>query len=192
MVIFLWILLIIASLVLQTTLLSPERLGGTRIDLVLLLTIFAGLYGGAIKGGMTGFLGGLLGDSLSGGVLGIGTLSKTVAGSFSGFVGAKLYQKNILVQLIVSFLSILIHELIYLCLMFFYRVSLPLLSVVVRVTVLTIVVNTLLAPPFFWGIRRIFKIWRRYLSPNLGRGEMPPRRKRRKRHYINRINKVSK
>ncbi len=179
MVIFLWILLIIASLVLQTTLLSPERLGGTRIDLVLLLTIFAGLYGGVIKGGMTGFLGGLLGDSLSGGVLGIGTLSKTLVGSFSGFVGSKLYQKNILVQLTVSFLSILIHELIYLWLMFFYRVSLPLLSVVVRVTVLTVVVNTLLAPPFFWGIRRILKIG------DIRHKVIKVQRKRRKRHYLN-------
>ena len=157
MIIFLWILLIIVSLILQTTLLVPLRPYGARIDLVLLLTIFAGLYGGEIKGGATGFLGGILEDSLSGSLLGMGALSKTVVGSFSGFLKTKLYHKDILVQLTVSFLGILIHELIYLCLIFFYRVSSPLPSGVVKTTVLTVVVNALLAPPFFWGIRRIFK-----------------------------------
>ena len=159
MTIFLWILLIIVSLTLQTTLLVPLRfLYGARINLVLLLTIFAGLYGGEIKGAATGFLGGILGDSLSGSLLGMGALSKTVVGSFSGFLKTKLYHKDILVQLTVSFLGILIHELIYLGLIFFYRASSPLPPGVVKTIAFTVIINTLLAPPFFWGIRRILKI----------------------------------
>ncbi len=158
MTIFLWILLIIVSLVLQTTILVPLRfLYGARIDLVLLLTIFAGLYGGEIKGATTGFLGGILGDSLSGSLLGTGALSKTVVGFFSGFLRTKFYHKDIFVQLIVSFFSILIHELIYLCLIFLYRGYSPLPPTVVKTLVFTIIINTLLAPPFFLGIRRILK-----------------------------------
>ncbi len=158
MIIFLWIVLIITSLILQTTLLIPSRFYGARIDLILLLTIFSGLYGGEIKGGLTGFVGGILEDSLSGSLLGTAAFAKTVVGSFSGFLGTKLYRKNILAQLIVSFLSILIHELIYLCLIFFYKMSSPPLLMAFKATVFTIAINTFLALPFFWVLRRILKI----------------------------------
>ena len=158
MTIFLWILLIIISLILQTTLLVPLGfLYGARINLVLLLTIFAGLYGGGIKGAATGFLGGIIGDSLSGSLLGMGALSKTIVGSFSGSLKTKFYHKDIFVQLTVSFLGILIHELIYLCLIFFYRGASPFPSAVVKTIAFTVVINTLLAPFFFGGIRKILK-----------------------------------
>ena len=165
MITFLWILLLIASLILQTTILIPLRRGGVRIDLVILLTIFAGLYGGEIKGGATGFFGGILEDSLSGSLMGMGALSKTVVGSFCGFLGTKLCQKNVLAQLIVSFLSILIHELIYLCLIFFFRTPFPSLSAAVKMAALAVVINTLLAPPFFWVVSRIFKFKPKVYKP---------------------------
>jgi len=182
MTIFLRILLIIIFLVLQTTLLSPSKLYGVRIDLILLLTIFFGLYRGGAQGGLTGFMGGILEDSVSGSLMGTGTLSKTVVGSLSGFLGTKLYQKNILVQLVASFVLILIHEILYLSLIFFYKMASPLLSAAFKVTAINVLINTLLSPPFFWGMKRIFGRWQGSHQPS-ERGDRWLRRGRRRTSF---------
>jgi len=192
MTIFLRILLIIVFLILQTTLLSPSRLYGVRIDLILLLTIFFGLYRGEIQGGLTGFMGGILEDSVSGSLMGTGTLSKTVVGSLSDFLGTKLYQKNILVQLVASFVLILIHEILYLSLIFFYKMASPLLSAAFKVTAITVLINTLLSPPFFWGMRRIFGRWQGAQPSERGDRWLWKRRRRRRISFHKRTKRIRK
>ncbi len=157
MSILLWALLLITALVLQTTLLSPHQLHGVRPDLILLLAVFAGLYRGEIKGGLVGFLGGLLEDSFSGGLLGMGALSKTVAGTLAGLLGNKLYRESPLVQLTVALAAVIAHELLYLCLSSIYAVPPFLPAKIIKLISLNIAINTALAAPIFWGLKKIFR-----------------------------------
>ena len=168
--IFLWPLLVIAALVLQTTLLSPHQLHGVRPDLILLLSVFAGLYPvrdqrsyevyqGEIKGGLVGFLGGLLEDFFSGSLLGMGALSKTVAGTLAGVLGNKLYRESPLVQLTVALAAVMAHELLYLCLSSIYAAAPFLPAKAIKLISLNIAINTALALPIFSGLRKMLRRW---------------------------------
>jgi rod shape-determining protein MreD len=70
--------------VVQSTWLERIRLLGGRPDLVLLLAVTWAIIRGANEGAIWGFVGGLFCDLLSGGGLGLWTISLTVVGFVSG------------------------------------------------------------------------------------------------------------
>ena len=78
---------IVVSLLLQTTLARFLVRGSTGVDLVLVGVTYLGLTTGPIGGLFSGTIAGLAQDSLGTGVLGIGGLSKTVVGFLAGIIG---------------------------------------------------------------------------------------------------------
>ena len=93
---------VVIAIVLQATL-ARYMVGGRWVfDLVLVGVVYAALQQGAVAGMLAGTVGGLLQDSLSGGVLGIGGLAKTLTGFLTGGVGtqfvvAKPYARAVIV-----------------------------------------------------------------------------------------------
>lgn len=85
------VLLVVAiGLVLQMAL-ARYAVGGRWVfDLVLVAVVYAALAWGPIAGMYAGTVGGLIQDGLSGDVVGIGGLAKTVAGFCAGVAGAQL------------------------------------------------------------------------------------------------------
>jgi rod shape-determining protein MreD len=77
------------ALVLQTTLAGMSMTGGTRVNLVLVAVVYLALSYGAVTGLLAGTAGGLAQDAIAGGVVGIGSLSKTVVGFLVGVLGAQ-------------------------------------------------------------------------------------------------------
>ena len=77
------------ALILQTTLAGLSMTGGTRVNLVLVAVVFLALSYGAVTGLLAGTVGGLAQDSIAGGIVGIGSLSKTVVGFLVGVLGAQ-------------------------------------------------------------------------------------------------------
>lgn len=83
------VLLILAlSLVLQTTF-ARYFIGGMTVDLVLVAVVYIALSWGPVAGLFAGTIGGLAQDALSGGIIGIGGLAKTIVGFVSGTVGSQ-------------------------------------------------------------------------------------------------------
>ncbi len=81
---------VFVSVVLQAAL-ARYMVGGRWVfDLVLVGVVYAALQQGAAAGMAAGTIGGLLQDSLSGGVLGMGGLTKTVTGFVAGGIGTRL------------------------------------------------------------------------------------------------------
>ncbi|MGC9350015.1 MAG: rod shape-determining protein MreD [Anaerolineae bacterium] len=76
-------ILLIAA-VIQSTWLEGFRVLGGRPDLVLLLAVTWSIIRGADEGAMWGFVGGLFCDLLSGGALGLWTVSLTAVGLIAG------------------------------------------------------------------------------------------------------------
>lgn len=94
---------IVAALALQTAL-AGLMLGGTvAVDLVLVAVVSVGLMAGPVTGLMAGTIAGLAQDALSGGVLGIGSLSKSLAGFVAGVVGAQFIVAQSLPRVVVFF-----------------------------------------------------------------------------------------
>ena len=74
-----------AALAAQTT--APRFVGAAaNMDLPLVAVVFAGLTGGPLVGLWTGTVGGLAQDLLSGGILGVNGLAKSLAGTWAGWM----------------------------------------------------------------------------------------------------------
>ncbi len=66
----------------QTTLLAPFAVAGITPDLALIFVVYCGFHFQGNGGVAMGFAVGLLQDCLSGGILGVNTLSKSLIGTF--------------------------------------------------------------------------------------------------------------
>jgi len=96
--------IILGALVLQVALARYAVGGRFAFDLVLVGVVFVALQSGAVAGMLAGTVGGLLHDLLSGGVVGVGGLVKTLVGYAAGalgtqFVVAKAHARALIVAL---------------------------------------------------------------------------------------------
>lgn len=80
---------IFVALAAQTTLAGYLFRGGAAIDLVLIVVVYVAIKSGPVTGVLAGTVAGIIQDALSGGILGIGGLAKTVVGFFSGLLGTQ-------------------------------------------------------------------------------------------------------
>jgi rod shape-determining protein MreD len=84
------VLLTVAIALFLQSILARYAVGGRwPIDLVLVAVVYAAAYWGAASGLLAGTLGGLAQDALSGGVLGVNGLTKTIVGFAAGLIGAQ-------------------------------------------------------------------------------------------------------
>ena len=101
------IILILGSVILQTTLIARITIFGSKPDLPLALIVSVALFRGSISGEITGFVSGLLCDTFSGGPLGAQAFSGVVIGYLIGFVRRRFYYDNLITQSICGFIATL-------------------------------------------------------------------------------------
>lgn len=77
------------AVILQVTLARYTVGGSWMFDLVLVGVVFAGLQWGPATGLTAGAIGGLLQDALSGGIIGVSGLAKTLVGFGAGVIGTQ-------------------------------------------------------------------------------------------------------
>ena len=107
------VLVVAAGLVLQTSLTRFTVGGGWALDLVLVAVCFCALMWGPAAGILAGTLGGLAQDALSGGVLGVGGLSKTLVGFLAGAVGQQFIVAQFVPRLLVFVAGTFVHQLVF-------------------------------------------------------------------------------
>lgn len=108
------ILLAIAlALVFQTTLSQVLVLGTAPLDLVLSVVVYIGLTSGPTAGLLSGTLAGLAQDALSGGIIGIGGLAKTIVGYLVGLAGAQFIVTGPLPRFAAFFLATILHAVVF-------------------------------------------------------------------------------
>lgn len=96
------------ALAVQTTLARLAIGGGSAVDLVLVVVIYAALAGGPVTGLLAGTVGGLAQDALGGGLVGVGGLAKTLVGFGAGIVGAQFIVAQPVPRFVVFFLATLV------------------------------------------------------------------------------------
>jgi rod shape-determining protein MreD len=99
---------IAVALVLQTTLARFLVRGSVGVDLVLVVVIYISLRGGPTVGMLTGTVAGLAQDALTTGVVGIGSLGKTIVGYLAGTVGTAFIVAQPLPRFLVFFAATLL------------------------------------------------------------------------------------
>lgn len=102
------VVLLAVALLVQTT------GGGAPIDLVLIVVVLAALQRGPIVGLWTGTFAGLLQDGLSGGIIGVSGLTKTITGFIAGVVGSRFILGTIWHRLAVLMAASFMHAFCYL------------------------------------------------------------------------------
>lgn len=80
---------VLGAVAIQTVLARYTVGGRWQFDLVLVGVVYVALYAGPAAGMLAGTIGGLLQDLLSGGIVGVGGLAKTLVGFAAGTVGAQ-------------------------------------------------------------------------------------------------------
>lgn len=101
-------LIILLSIILQTTLFNYLAIGGVKPDLLLIIVIYLGLNKGALTGEISGFISGFLEDIFSGSLIGMNALVKTVIGNLISLGKGKLAFENAVTQVLITFLTTVI------------------------------------------------------------------------------------
>ena len=107
-----WVLLATAAAIaIQTTV--DRWLAAGAVDLVLVVVVYNALASGRVTGLLTGSFAGLVQDVLSGGVLGMAGLSKTVVGYLAGIVGTQFIVAHSASRFVVFFLATVLNAVIF-------------------------------------------------------------------------------
>ena len=101
------------ALLAQTTIVPAIAGGGAPVDLVLIVVVFAALPRGPIAGLWTGTLAGLLQDALSGGIVGVSGLAKTIVGVLAGVGGSRFILGTIWHRMTVLIAASFLHSFCY-------------------------------------------------------------------------------
>jgi rod shape-determining protein MreD len=149
-------LFLMATLVIQATLLPLITVGGARPDLLLIVVVSAGLLLGREHGVGMGFFAGLLQDLASGNIFGVSILSKTVTGFVAGLMERKVFKENVLLPLLGVVVATVFNSVIMLSLLFFlgFEVDIP---AAVANTIFVLGYNAVLAIPVHQIVYRMAK-----------------------------------
>ena len=107
-----WVLLATAAAIASQT--TVDRwLAAGAVDLVLVVVVYNALASERVTGLLTGSFAGLVQDVLSGGVLGMAGLSKTVVGYLAGIVGTQFIVTHSASRFVVFFLATVLNAVIF-------------------------------------------------------------------------------
>jgi rod shape-determining protein MreD len=165
--------LVLVVVFVQIGVVSEVPVFGINIDLTPLLVAFAGLLCGSITGAVAGFVTGLLMDLSLLQTLGVSSLLLTFIGYYAGRLRELRDPQAALVPLLVGAAAAAVSLVGYSLIEFMLGVDAPVSVELLRQIVLGIVLDAIVAVPF-WALAR------RVLEPAL---PDDPRRRRRRRAY---------
>lgn len=153
------IILIITGLVvlvIQTSILGYFNIRGVTPNMVLIIVVYYALSKTPAKSQFYGFCFGILEDCLSGSILGMNAVSKTIIGFLGGYVRRQILISNIFIQaVIIFFASAVDGHLIYLYMRIFGDKS-PYLVRLKTIIVPETVLNTVIGPFFLLFLTWLF------------------------------------
>jgi rod shape-determining protein MreD len=163
-------LLILVGVIVQTAAVSQLPIAGANADLAPLLVMSVGLLCGSLAGGCFGFGVGFLVDDALLQTLGVSSLVLLVVGYGAGRIREARDPEGTFVPLAVGAAATLVFSVGFALMHFLLGVDAPVSWALLRDTLTTLVINTLLALP-------VYAVVRRWLLPCLP--EDPRRRRRR-------------
>ena len=107
------LLALVVALAVQTSLSGLTMTGASMVNLVVVAVVYAALVFGPFTGMMAGTAGGLAQDALAGGIVGIGSLSKTIVGFLAGLLGAQFIVAQPLPRFVMFVSASVFHEICY-------------------------------------------------------------------------------
>jgi rod shape-determining protein MreD len=150
-------LMILAAVVFQITCLVQIRVLGGVADITPLLVAAVALYAGSVPGAATGFFTGLLLDLALGTNLGASSLVLTAVGYGVGRYREQRDPSHGLTPIPVAAAATAAYVLAYGAVSFMLSIDAPVSILVVREMFVTVLLNALIAMPFFAVCRRVLR-----------------------------------
>ena len=147
------LLALVAALALQTTLSGLTISGARLVNLVVVAVVYVALLYGPVAGLLAGTAGGLAQDALAGGIIGIGSLSKTIVGFLAGLLGAQFIVSQPFPRFVMFVAASVLHEVCYqgfLALVEFRGMRFPLTAVLTQAAI-----NAMVGLSAFFVVERV-------------------------------------
>lgn len=150
-------LLVIGTLSLQTAVVTRFRLWGVHADLLTILALSAGLFGGPWRGAAMGFAGGFLGDVVSGQLIGLDALGKGLAGYLAGLAGKRMFRDKPLVVAGVTFVGTVVEQILFILGAKAFGIPFALGRGIVQIGIPLGILNALIAVSVGWPLIRFLR-----------------------------------
>jgi rod shape-determining protein MreD len=150
-------LMVLAAVVFQIACLVQIRVLGGTADLMPLLVAAVALYAGSVPGAAAGFFTGLLLDLALGTNLGSASLVLTAVGYGAGRYREQRDPAHTLTPIPVAAVATGGYVLAYSAVSFMLSIDAPVSLLVLREMLMTVVLNVLIAMPFFAVTRRVLR-----------------------------------
>lgn len=155
MTIYLVIPLLLAITIFQATVSPHLKIWGVFPDLPLLVVVGWGLLRGRREGAVWGFVAGVGLDLLSGAPFGAASLPLIAMGFLSGLSQAAVFGAHPLLPMLVALGATIGYDLFFLLVVWISGQEVAWLHSLVRLILPSALLNAVLMPIFFWGLRRL-------------------------------------
>ena len=153
----LWVVLVVAAALVQTTWLDAIRLQGVMPDLTLLLVLYFAMADGEERAMFTGLLGGLYQDVAGNAVLGHHILCNVVVGYVAGRVARRLITEHPAVKVGLVFCASVAHGLLFTCVQYVQTPEMSALHTILASVLPGAFYTALLTPLVFLVLARSFR-----------------------------------
>ena len=164
MTIYLVVPLLVATAILQSTLVSHFRIWGIFADLPLLVVVSWSLLRGPREGLIWGFIAGVAVDLFSGAPFGAATFGLMAAGFLSGLGQSTVFRSQLFLPLLAMLLATIVYDMLFLLVVSISGYTVTWLDSLWHLILPSAVLNAVLTPVVF--------VIMRWLKTRLGREEM--------------------
>ncbi|NLY29973.1 MAG: rod shape-determining protein MreD [Firmicutes bacterium] len=148
----------IAAVILQSTICSFVCWKGLKPDLVTVIVILTGLIHGLVPGCVMGIAGGFILDYFTGRLLGAGALSKMAIGALSGWIAPKIFGDHLLVPPTSVLVGTWLEQTIYLLLVNAFGRGLPVIRSLWTIVLPVGLLNVIFVFPIYYTLLALERI----------------------------------
>ena len=150
-----WLSVIVATIVIQSTLLPLVAINGICPDMLLVVIVSYALLSGKEKGVGMGFFAGLIQDLAFGSIFGINTLSKLATGYICGLAERKVFKEHVLLPVAATAIATVINGLVMCMVLFMLGYKVDIGSAIMTNIVPLVGYNVIIAIPVHYIVYRL-------------------------------------
>ena len=150
-----WLVVIVVTIIIQSTLLPLIGIKGICPDILLVIVVSYALLSGKEKGVGMGFFAGLLQDLAFGSIFGINTLSKVATGYICGLAERKVFKEHVLLPVAATAVATVFNGLVMFMVLFMLGHKVDVGSAIINNVVPLVGYNVIIAIPVHHIVYRI-------------------------------------
>ncbi|MBP2625972.1 MAG: rod shape-determining protein MreD [Firmicutes bacterium] len=150
-----WMGVIVATVILQSTLLPLIAIKGTCPDMLLIIVVSYALLSGREKGVGMGFFAGLLQDLAFGSIFGTNTISKLATGYIFGLAERKVFKEHVLLPVAATAVATVFNGLVMFMVLFMLGYKADIVSTFMNNVVPLVGYNVIIAIPVHHIVYRL-------------------------------------